>query len=113
MVVPSAVIDIAPELIAEGKKQNVFLCTYRDIFAVAHYLEARHVMMSQDEAGSYKQLIQSLLSLLEQVDQKTNSLDRALKQMSNANNEIKQLVSQAVSLASKPAKLDQNADRNL
>lgn len=113
MVVPSAVIDIAPELIAEGKKQNVFLCTYRDIFAVAHYLEARHVMMNQDEAGSYKQLIQSLLSLLEQVDQKTNSVDRALKQITNANNEIKQLVSQAVSLASKPTKLDQNADRNL
>jgi DNA recombination protein RmuC len=53
------------------------------------------------------------VSLLEQVDQKTNSVDRALKQITNANNEIKQLVSQAVSLASKPTKLDQNADRNL
>ncbi|HBT39072.1 MAG TPA: DNA recombination protein RmuC [Pseudothermotoga sp.] len=112
MVVPSAVIEIAPELIAEGKKQNVFLCTYRDIFAVAHYLEARHVMMNQNEVGSYKQLIQSLLSLLEQVNQKANSLDRALKQITNANNEIKSLVSQAFSLMNARTKVDQGANQD-
>ncbi len=113
MVVPSAVIDIAPELIAEGKKQNVFLCTYRDIFAVAHYLEARHMTMKQDEIGRYKQLIQSLLNLLEQVDQKTHSLDRALKQITNANNEIKSLVSQAFSVANVKTESNEGMDQGV
>ncbi|MGJ8454476.1 DNA recombination protein RmuC [Pseudothermotoga sp. U03pept] len=95
MVVPSAVLEMAPELAAFAKKQNVFLCTHKEIFAVAHYLEARHITTQQDEAGRYKHLVQTLLNIFEQIEQKSNSLERAVKQMTNANSEIRTLVAQA------------------
>lgn len=76
-------------------------------------MEARHVMMNQDELGRFKQLIQSLLSLLEQVNQKTNSLDRALKQIANANNEIKSLVSQAFSVANVKTESNDGTDQDV
>lgn len=94
MVVPAAVIEIAPELVAEAKKQNVFLCTHRELLTVVHFLEARHSMMKRDEMGRYKQVLQTLSNLVEQIEDRTNSLDRALKQLTNASNEIRNLLSQ-------------------
>jgi len=95
MVVPSAVIEMAPELVSYGKRQNVFLCTHKELFAIAHYLEARYVTTREDEAARYKHLVQTLLNIFEQVEQKSNSLERAIKQVTNANNEIKNLIVQA------------------
>lgn len=99
LVVPSLVLDIAPELAASAKKQNVFLCTYKEIFAVAHYLEARYLTMKKDESGNYKQLIQILVNILEQIENKCSTLDRALKSISNASDEIKNLIVKAKSSA--------------
>lgn len=95
MVVPSAVIEMAPELVGYGKKQNVFLCTHKELFAIAHYLEARYLTTRQDEAAKYRHLVQTLLNIFEQVEQKSNSLDRAIKQITNANSEIKTLIVRA------------------
>ncbi|MEJ5228532.1 MAG: DNA recombination protein RmuC [Pseudothermotoga sp.] len=95
MVVPSAVIEMAPELVSYGKRQNVFLCTHKELFAIAHYLEARYVTTRQDEAAKYRHLVQTLLSIFEQIEQRSNSLERATKQVINANNEIKNLIVQA------------------
>lgn len=100
LVVPSFVLEIAPELAASGKRKDVFLCTPKEVFAVAHYLEARYLLMNQDESGKYKHLIQVLLNILDQISQKSASLERALKTISNANNEIKTLITKARSSAS-------------
>ena len=100
LVVPSLVLEIAPELAAFGRKKDVFLCTRKEVFAVAHYLEAGYLLMKQDESGKYKQLVQVLLNILDQINQKSASLDRALKSISNANGEIKTLVAKAKSSAS-------------
>jgi len=100
LVVPSLVLEIAPELAAFGRKKDVFLCTRKEVFAVAHYLEAGYLLMKQDESGKYKQLVQVLLNILDQINQKSASLDRALKSISNANDKIKTLVAKAKSSAS-------------
>jgi len=100
LVVPSLVLEIAPELAASGRKKDVFLCTRKEVFAVAHYLEAGYLLMKQDESGKYKQLVQVLLNILDQINQKSASLDRALKSISNANDKIKTLVAKAKSSAS-------------
>ncbi|GAB4320231.1 DNA recombination protein RmuC [Pseudothermotoga elfii] len=100
MVVPSTVLDIAPELVAIGKEHNVFLCSYREIFAVAHYLEARYFSTKQDEAGKYRRMVEDLLKLLGDIEKKIASVDRALKSISNASNDIKTLTSKGKSIAS-------------
>lgn len=100
MVVPSTVLDIAPELVAIGKEHNVFLCSYREIFAVAHYLEARYFSTRQDEAGKYRQMVEVLLKILGEIERKIGSMDRALRSISNASDEIKTLTSKGKSIAS-------------
>lgn len=100
MVVPSTVLDIAPELVAIGKEHNVFLCSYREIFAVAHYLEARYFSTKQDEAGKYRRIVEGLLQVLGDIEKKIASVDRALKSISNASNDIKILTSKGKSIAS-------------
>ena len=32
LVVPPAIMEIAPEVVSLGKDENVFVCTYKDVF---------------------------------------------------------------------------------
>ncbi len=108
MVLPSLVLDIAPELVAAAKQHNVFLCSYKEILAVAHYLEARYFTTKQNEAGKYRQIVEALLKLLEDIDRRISSIDRALKSISNASDEIKKLASKGRSIASGDVSMEMN-----
>lgn len=108
MVLPSLVLDIAPELVAAARQHNVFLCPYKEILAVAHYLEARYFSVKQNEAGKYRQIVEALLKLLGDIDRKIVSIDRALKSISNASDEIKKLALKGRSIASGDALLEMN-----
>jgi len=90
LVVPPSVIDMAPELIGIGKNSNVFVCSYKDVFLIAHILEEQYLRFNEDgDIGEYKKNVKQLNAILEKILSRTETLDRAIKQISNANDEIK------------------------
>ena len=76
--------------------------------AVAHYLEARYFSVKQNEAGKYRQIVEALLKLLGDIDRRISSIDRALKSISNASDEIKKLALKGRSIASGDILLEMN-----
>jgi|TARA_B100001059_G_scaffold87527_1_gene85725 DNA recombination protein RmuC len=90
LVVPPSVLDMSPELIGVGKSNNVFVCSYKDVFPIAHVLEEQYRRFNDEgDIGEYKITVKKLDSILDKVITKTETLDRAIKQISNANDEIK------------------------
>jgi DNA recombination protein RmuC len=81
---------MSPELVGIGKDSNVFVCSYKDVFPIAHILEEQYRRFNEEgDIGEYKKTIKQLDSILDKVISKTETLDRAIKQISNANDEIK------------------------
>ena len=94
LVVPPSVIDMSPEIIGIGKEKNVFICSYKDVFPIAYILEEQYRRFNEEgDIGEYKQRVNQLVSILDKIMTKTDTLDRAVKQILNANDEIKDEVS--------------------
>lgn len=90
LVIPPSILDMSPELVGIGKDRNVFVCSYKDVFPIAHILEEQYRRFNEEgDIGEYKKTIKQLDSILDKVISKTETLDRAIKQISNANDEIK------------------------
>lgn len=90
LVVPPAIIEMAPEVVSLGKDENVFVCTYKDVFPIAHVLEEQYARMHEDgDVGEFKQLIKSLFQILDKIGKRTETFDRAITTIKNANEEIK------------------------
>ena len=90
LVIPPSILDMSPELVGIGKDSNVFVCSYKDVFPIAHILEEQYRRFNEEgDIGEYKKTIKQLDSILDKVILKTETLDRAIKQISNANDEIK------------------------
>ena len=90
LVIPPSILDMSPELVGIGKDSNVFVCSYKDVFPIAHILEEQYRRFNEEgDIGEYKKTIKQLDSILDKVISKTETLDIAIKQISNANDEIK------------------------
>lgn len=93
LVVPEGILEIAPELVGIGKEDNVFVCSYKDVFPIAHLLYDQYIRLKEEgDIGKYKQLIKSLFQILEKVSKKTETIEKAVTQIQNANNDIKKEV---------------------
>lgn len=90
LVVPEGVIDAAPELVAAGRIERVFICSYRDIFPVAHTLQEDYIRTKQaGEAGKYRQVALDLLGILARIHKRTETISRALVTIENATTDIR------------------------
>ncbi len=90
LVVPEGVIDAAPELVAAGRTERVFVCSYRDIFPVAHTLQEDYIRMkTAGEAGKYRQIALDLLGILARIQKRTETISRALVTIENATTDIR------------------------
>lgn len=90
LVVPPAALEIAPEIVSLGKESNVFVCTYKDVFPLAYILQEQYIRMKEEgDIGVYKQLVKSLLQILENISEKTDTIRRAIVQVNNATDSIR------------------------
>ena len=90
LAVPSSVLDMSPELLGIGKERNVYLSSYEYVEIIAHLLsEQYHRFTAEGDIGTEKMKVEQLISILEKIFNKTDTIDKALRQISNANNEIK------------------------
>lgn len=90
LVLPSGIIESCPEIIGDGKEANVFVCSYTDVFVIAHTLQEQYSKMREDgDIGTYKKMVEQLFGILDKIMNKTETIDRALTTLTNANNDIK------------------------
>ena len=96
LAVPPSALQMSPELISIGKESNVYLSSYKDVIIIAHLLaEQHHRFTAEGDIGAEKIKVEQLNSILEKIFAKSDTIDRGLKQISNANDEIKDEVSKS------------------
>jgi len=90
LVAPEGIIDAVPELISYAGDLNVYLCSYREVSLIGYILSEKYrILNEQGELGDYKIINESLLKLLDKIRLKTETIDRGISMISNANDEIK------------------------
>ncbi len=90
LVVPESIVDIAPEVVGIGEQSNVFICSYKDVFPIAHTLQDQYIRLKEEgDIGKYKQIVKSLSQILENINKKTESIEKALATIRNANEKIR------------------------
>jgi DNA recombination protein RmuC len=93
LVVPEGILEMVPEIVGLGRENNVFVCSYKDVFPIAYVLQEKHLhFKDQGDIGSYRQLITTLFQILDKIEQKTNTIQNALTTISNANSSIKKQI---------------------
>ena len=96
LAVPPSVLQMSPELLSIGKESNVYLSSYKDVIIIAHLLaEQHHRFAAEGDIGAEKIRVEQLNSILEKIFSKSDTIDRGLKQISNANDEIKDEVTKS------------------
>ena len=96
LAVPPSVLQMSPELLSIGKESNVYLSSYKDVIIIAHLLaEQHHRFTAEGDIGAEKIRVEQLNSILEKIFSKSDTIDRGLKQISNANDEIKDEVTKS------------------
>lgn len=91
LVFPEGVLEIAPELVGIGGQANVFVCSYRDVFPIAHTLQDQYIRMKEEgDIGQYKSFVKTLLQILEKIAKKADAIEKAITTIKNANDHIKE-----------------------
>lgn len=89
LVAPPAALEIAPEVVAIGKESNVYVCTYRDVFPIAHVLQEQYIRMKETgDIGTYRKLVDRLLQVLGKINKLVETVDRGITIITNAKKDI-------------------------
>jgi DNA recombination protein RmuC len=100
-VTPPAVIEIAPEVMGLGREVNVFVCTYKDVFPIAHLLEEQYARTKEEgDVGSLKGIVKNLLQILGNIHREAANMAKAIKTVANSAEEIQGQVAKGNRLAS-------------
>ena len=87
---PEVVLDLAPELVSYAERYKVFLCSYRDVFLIAHTLQENYIRTKESgDIGIYRGIISSLFRILDKIREKTDSIERGLTMIRNANDAVR------------------------
>jgi DNA recombination protein RmuC len=101
LVTPPAVIEIAPEVMGLGREVNVFVCTYKDVFPIAHLLEEQYARTKEEgDVGSLKGIVKNLLQILGNIHREAANMAKAIKTVANSAEEIQGQVAKGNRLAS-------------
>ena len=98
LVVPEGILELAPELVGIGKEDNVFVCSYKDVFPIAHVLQDQYIRLKEEgDIGKYKSVIKVLFQIIDKINKKTETIEKAVTQIKNANDGIQSEVTKAKS----------------
>jgi len=96
LVVPEGILEMAPQLVGEGRQNNVFICSYKDVFPVAYLLSEKYIhFKEQGDIGKYQQIIKVLFQIFSEINKNTDTIQRGLGMIDKANNQIKKNISKA------------------
>ena len=91
LVVPPVVLDMCPELVGVGRDENVFVCSYQEVFPIAHVLQEQYIRLKEEgDIGEYKRIIKSLFQIMDKISKKCEAIEKSVTTIKNANNNIKE-----------------------
>ncbi len=96
LALPDEIVDIIPEAIEENVGEGVIVCGYRSVFLQAHLIdEFYRLSKEKGDITTYQQHIGALLGIIHEIERKTETIDRSLVMVKNANEEIKKAAIEA------------------
>jgi len=96
LTIPDAIYEIIPEINSEANKTNILVCGYHMVVYAAAFIEREYqLIMQSGDLGEYKESIESILRIINEVKEKTETIDRGVTMIRNANDEIKDKASDA------------------
>lgn len=89
MAVPDRVYELVPELSSCALTNNIILTSYSNAAVIAYLTAEKYNSdIQKGDAQELKEVIESLLSIVEKIGEKTDTIERGLKIIKNANDEI-------------------------
>jgi DNA recombination protein RmuC len=96
LTIPDAIYEIIPEINSETNKTNILVCGYHMVVYAAAFIEREYqLIMQSGDLGEYKESIESILRIINEIKEKTETIDRGVTMIKNANDEIKDKSSNA------------------
>lgn len=91
IAIPDAIFELIPEINSEVQKTNIFVAGYHFVVYVASYIEREYLFIAESgDIGEYKESINSILRLIEEIKDKTKTIDKGVVMIKNANDDIKE-----------------------
>ncbi|WP_292370517.1 DNA recombination protein RmuC [Methanoregula sp. UBA64] len=93
LVVPEGVLEMVPEIVGSGRETNVFVCSYKEVFPVSYLIQEKYRHNKElGDIGEYREIITTLLQIFDSINKLTDTINRGLVMITNANNSIKQQI---------------------
>ena len=90
LVVPGSILGMFPELFEEGASQGVVVCSFENVYMHLFLLAREHeILTEKGDVGKYKKILEQYQRIMENVREKTGTIDRGMKIIETANDEIK------------------------
>ncbi|MCI0503257.1 DNA recombination protein RmuC [Candidatus Micrarchaeota archaeon] len=99
MAVPNAIYDLVPELSSYALSEGVVLTGYSNAAFIGYLISQQYnADLDKGDLKEYEHIVQDLLSIVTQIHEKTDSIEKGLRIIKNANDEICNEVSKAKKL---------------
>jgi len=90
IAIPDAIFEIIPEVNSDIQKTNILVAGYHLVVYAASYIEREYLLILESgDVGEYKESINSILRLIEEIKDKTKTIDKGVVMIKNANDDIK------------------------
>lgn len=90
LAIPDAIFELIPEINSDAQKTNIFVAGYHFVVYVASYIEKEYLFIVETgDIGEYKESVDALLRLIEEIKEKAKTIDKGVIIIKNANDEIK------------------------
>jgi len=90
IAIPDAIADMIPDINKDSIKTGVFVTGYTKVFLFACVLGEHYVRsLESGDIGLYRQTIGALKNIFQDIEKKTNTINKGIKQVDNANSDIK------------------------
>ncbi len=97
VAIPDSIFDQFPDINKDSITTGVFVSGYTKVFLFACVLGENYVKgLSLGNIGVYKQTVQALRNILGEIEEKTETINKGVTQITNANTGIKTQVDKSV-----------------
>lgn len=89
MAVPDQILDLVPETTSYAIENNIYIATYSNVAFISYMIaEQYNCDLEKGDAKALENIVKDLMQLVEEIHQKTDTIEKGIKMVKNANDEI-------------------------
>jgi DNA recombination protein RmuC len=90
LAVPDGIIELLPDINNEYLETGIAVCGYRNVFLYANLINEEYQRtIETGDVGECKQTVSELISLMKDIQNRSKTIEKGVKEISGANEEIK------------------------